>query len=72
MQKGKMSRNGYTDAEPAQCVLWIAEGYEKTEVQRLFMEKYEKFLQQGLGYENGTKHISQRGHTHRVETGAPK
>ena len=42
MQKVKMPRNGYADAERAQCVLWIAEGYEKTEVQRLFMEKYEK------------------------------
>ena len=37
MQKAKMSRDGYTDRERAQCVLWIAEGYGKTALQRLLM-----------------------------------
>ena len=40
IQKAPMSRNGYIDAERAQCVLCITEWYGKTESYILFMQKY--------------------------------
>ena len=35
-----MSRNGFTDAERAQCVIWMTEGYGATAVERLFRDEY--------------------------------
>ena len=47
MQKEKISRNGYPDTKRAQCVLWIAEGYENssTETSRgeIWKESSRKF-----------------------------
>ena len=31
-----MSRKGFTDAERAQCVIWMTEGYGETAVERIF------------------------------------
>ena len=37
-----MQRSGYTDAERAQCVLWVSTGYGATDVRRLFRNAYER------------------------------
>ncbi len=37
-----MQRSGYTNAERAQCVIWISQGYGATDVQRLFQEAYRR------------------------------
>ena len=68
-----MSRNEYSDSERDQWVLCIAEGCRKTAVHKLFMDKYERVLQQGLRYENGTKYINQKGVMNTgLEMGAPE
>ena len=35
-------QRSYTDAERAQCVLWISQGHGGTDVQRLFRNAYER------------------------------
>ena len=35
-----MSRNGFTDAQRARCVIWMAEGYGLTAIQRLLRDEY--------------------------------
>ncbi len=35
-----MQRSGYTNAERAQCVIWISQDYGATDDQRLFQEAY--------------------------------
>ena len=37
-----MSRNGFNNAERAQCVIWMTEGYGATAVQRIFRDEYSR------------------------------
>ncbi len=37
-----MQRSGYTNAERAQCNIWISPGYGATDIQSLFQEAYRR------------------------------
>ena len=67
-----MSRNGCWDTERDQWLLFIAEGYRKIAVHRLFMNEHERVLHQGPSYENGTKYINHKSHVHRGRNGCSR
>ncbi len=55
--KENMKRSGYTNAERAQCVIWISQGNGVTEFQRLFQSAYKGILHLYLRYGNCVKTI---------------
>ena len=68
-----MSRSGYTDAERAQCVIWISEGYGATEVQRLFQNAYDRHPPARSTIRQWREDYQTRGsHAHRGENGRPR
>ena len=68
-----MSRNGFTDAERAQCVIWMTEGYEATAVQRLFRDEYSRTPPARSTIRIQRSDYQQIGiHTHRGGNGCPQ
>ena len=68
-----MSRSGYTDAERAQCVIWISEGYGATDVQRLFRNEYNRHPPARSTIRQWREDYQTRGsHAHRGGNGRPR
>ena len=73
IHKRKMSRNGYTDTERAHCVLWIAEGYGKAAVLRLFLDKCFTSPPARSAIRKWYQEYQSRGiHAHRSGNGRPR
>ena len=68
-----MQRSGYTNAERAQCVLWISEGYGATEVQSLFVDSYGRRRPARSTIRQWRNDYQERGnHDHRGWNGRPR
>ena len=65
-----MSRNGYSDAERAQCVTWCIEGQRTTTVQRLFHNRYNRRFRAPSTMRHWREDYQSLGsHAHRVVNG---
>ncbi len=68
-----MQRSGYTNAERAQCVIWISQGYGATDVQRLFQEAYRRNPPARSTIRQWREDYQERGsHNHRGGNGRPR
>ena len=68
-----MLPNGFTDAERAQCVIWMTEGYRVTAVQRLFWSEHSRMPPARSVIRLWRADYQQQGtHTHRLGNGRPK
>ncbi len=72
-RKENMQRSGYTNAERAQCVIWIFQGYGATDVQSLFQEAYRRNPTARSTIRQWREDYQERGsHNHRRGNGRPR
>ena len=68
-----MPTSGFSDKEKAQCVLWYAEGYRETAIQRKFRTKYRKSPPSRGAIRQWRFDYHNRGtHAHRGGNGRPQ